>query len=82
MCRLLAVTLLNFNQIPQRKRQLQRFLYSHPKKFQFPMFADDIRHKDLKLKCFGGDLTKAAVTVVCIGRFNRNLVPGTLIANK
>ena len=34
------------------------------------MFADDVRYKDLKLKYFAGDVTKTAVAVVCVGRFN------------
>ena len=31
----------------------------------------NVRHKDLKLKCSGlwSDLTKAAVAIVCFGRF-------------
>ena len=69
MCHLLAIRVLNFNQISSRKRQLQRFLKGTPK-HQFPMFADDVRYKDLKLKYFAGDVTKTAVAVVCVGRFN------------
>jgi len=44
MRHLLALKVLNFRQICQRKRQ------------------------------FGGDLTEAALTVVCVGRFDGNLV--------